>query len=84
MEPAHHSARQRLANTVVMRGPNIKARWHQVASPGLLTQPQAAGRFWPIAASIVGHYAAAWLPPFSSRWGKIGSVTAVHPDVIWL
>ena len=50
--------------------------------------PSGAGRFWPIAAEPnahgVGHYAMAWLPPLSSRWAKIGSVTVGQSNVIWL
>lgn len=44
----------------------------------------AAGRFWPIAALLVGHYALTWLPPRALRCAKIGSVTAAPPKDIWL
>jgi hypothetical protein len=46
--------------------------------------PSGAGRFWPIAALIVGHYAMAWFPPLCPRWAKIGSVTVGQSNVIWL
>jgi len=50
-----------------LQGPrrSLRASWRN---------PEGAGRFWPGAASIVGHYALAWLPPLSSRWAKIDSV----------
>jgi hypothetical protein len=41
-----------------------------------------AGPFWPIAASFVGHYTLAWLPPYSLHLAKIGSVKVVQTNVI--
>lgn len=49
-----------------------------------IEQPLGAGRFGPIAASFVDHYALAWLSPQSLHWAQIGSVPAVQPNVIWL
>src|SRR3546814_7672536 len=46
--------------------------------------PCGAGRFWPIAALLVGHDASASLPPRASHWAKIGSVTAGQNHVIRL
>jgi hypothetical protein len=46
--------------------------------------PERAGRFWPIAASLVGHYALAWLPSRSLHWAKIGSVTIHQLNLIRL
>jgi hypothetical protein len=43
-----------------------------------------AGPFWPIAASLVDHYAKAWLSPRFLHSAKIGSVTMVHTNVITL
>ena len=46
--------------------------------------PFRAGRFWPIAASIVGHNGTALLPPLSLHWAKIGSVTVGIPGRVWV
>jgi hypothetical protein len=35
---------------------------------------RGAGPFWQIAASFVGHYTLAWIPPHSLHSAKIGSV----------
>jgi hypothetical protein len=49
---------------------------------GLLTGALRAGPFWPIATSLVGHYASAWLPPCFLQSAKIGSVTVVQTNAI--
>ncbi|MDB5710861.1 MAG: hypothetical protein JWL96_2931 [Sphingomonas bacterium] len=45
---------------------------------------EAAGAFWRVAASLVGHGEATPLPPRSSPHAKIRSVTAVQHHVITL
>jgi hypothetical protein len=64
-------------------------------SEGLLVATRRAGPFWPpfdclpaavaqdkIAASLVGPYTVAWLPPYSLHSAKIGSVKAVQTNGI--
>ncbi len=53
----------------------------RLASQG---NPEGAGPFSPIAASFVGHYAKAWLPPHSLHWAKIGSVPMHQLNLIRL
>jgi hypothetical protein len=51
-------------------------------SEGFLATTHRAGPFWPTAASCVGHYTLAWLPPHSLHSAKIGSVKVVQINVI--
>ena len=46
--------------------------------------PSGAGRFWPIAALLVGHNRLALLPPRALHWAKIGSVTVCIAGRDWV
>ena len=46
--------------------------------------PFGAGRFWPNAASLVGHDGNPSLPPHSLHWAKIGSVTVCISGWGWV
>ncbi|OYZ39777.1 MAG: hypothetical protein B7Y31_07495 [Novosphingobium sp. 16-62-11] len=72
---AHHDCRRKLLGKEPCAGrAGCPSKQGDAVRGAPCGNPAGAGPFWPIAASLLGHYAMAWLPPRSLHSAKIGSV----------